>query len=116
MIFREATSLIPNYRPEYSYEQLANVRTAALPYAGAVGKFLLDRAFPKWDEHSDWSPLLERRSFLYFFLSINSLVVLLLARIAIAWLADHPLQVPRFHVRANLSRATSVFFTTPEIK
>src|SRR3974390_2211234 len=57
MIFREATSLIPNYRPEYSYEQLANVRTAALPYAGAVGKFLLDRAFPKWDEHSDWSPL-----------------------------------------------------------
>ena len=45
MVFREATSLIPNYRPEYSYEQLANVRTAAIPYAGAVGKFLLDRAF-----------------------------------------------------------------------
>ena len=116
MVFREATSLIPNYRPEYSYEQLANVRTAAIPYAGAVGKFLLDRVFPNWDKHSDWSLLLERRSFLYFFLSINALVALLLARIAIAWLADQHFQVPRFHLRANLSRASSVFFTTPEIK
>jgi len=116
-IFREATRSIPNYLPEYSYESLASVRAAAIPYVGAAVRHLLDGAVPAWDDSSlDWSLLLERRSFMYFFLAVNALIALLLVRIVIAWLADHRFRVPRFHLRANLSRATAGFFTTPEIK
>jgi transglutaminase superfamily protein len=95
-IFREATRSIPNYLPEYSYESLASVRTAAIPYVGTALRHLLDGTVPAWDDSLDWS--------------------LLLVRIVIAWLADHRFRVPRFHLRANFGRAMAAFFTTPEIK
>lgn len=115
-IFHEATSVLPGYRPEYSYERFAHVRTAALPFRGYPVRRLLDLVFPKWDERLDWSLLLERRSFLYFFVAVNSLILLMVVRLVLGWLADRRLQIPRFHLRAHLSRATSAFFTTPEMK
>ena len=115
-LFREATSALPGYPPEYSFERFAHVRVSALPLHGAHLRQLLDRLFPTWDEYVDWSLLLERRSFLYLFLSASSLIFLILVRVVLGWLADHRLQVPRFHLRANLIRATAAFFTSPEIK
>ena len=115
-LLREATSALPGYPPEYTYERFAHVRVATLPLRGAQIRQLLDRVFPTWDEYVDWSLLLERRSFLYLFVSVSSLILLLMVRVVLGWLADHRLRVPRFHLRANLSRATAAFFTTPEIK
>ena len=115
-IFREAVSLIPRYIPDYSYESYAHVRLAALPLHGFHLRQVLDRLFPTWDEYLDWSLLLERRSFMYLFLSVNALIFFLLLRIVLAWLADNRLRVPRFHLRANLTRATAAFFSSPEIK
>lgn len=115
-IFHEATSVLAGYLPEYSYERFAHVRISALPFHGAQVRLLLDRIFPPWDEYLDWSLLLERRSFMYFFISVNALIALMLMHVALGWLADHHLLIPRFHLRANLSRATAAFFTTPEIK
>jgi len=115
-IFRQATANIPHYLPEYSYERYAHVRLSALPFQGFHIRALLDRFFPTWDEYIEWSLLLERRSFFYFFLSMCTVLVLLLLRIFLGWLADHRLHIPRFHLRANLIRATTAFFTSPEIK
>lgn len=115
-LFREATNRFPGYPPEYTYDRFAHVRVSSLPFHGAQIRKVVDRLFPSWDEFLDWSLLLERRSFLYLFLSVNTLVALLLVRMFLGWLADHRLQIPRFHLRANLSRATTVFFTTPEMK
>ncbi len=115
-IFREATGLIPRYIPDYSYESYAHVRLASLPLHGFHIRRVLDRVFPTWDEYVDWSLLLERRSFMYLFLSVNALIFLLLLRVFLAWLADSRVQVPRFHLRVNLSRAIAAFFTSPEIK
>lgn len=115
-IFREATGQIAGYNPEFSYESIAHVRISALPLHGFHIRQMLDRVFPPWDDFVDWSLLLERRSFLYLFLSVNALLVLSLLRVCLAWLADHHLRVPRFHLRTHLSRATSAFFSTPEIK
>jgi hypothetical protein len=114
--FREATSVLPHYPAEYTYDRFAHERIAALPFRGAEIRSLLERFFPTWDEYLNWSLLLERRSFLYFFLSVNSLLFQILVRLALGWLADHRLQAPRLHLRANLSRATAALFTTPEIK
>lgn len=114
--FREATARIPGYIMDYSYESSAHVRFSALPFQGFHLRQYLDRSFPDWDSSADWSLLLERRSFLYLFLSVTAFVLLLLARVGLGWLADHRLQMPRFHLRQNLIRATTAFFTTPEIK
>jgi len=115
-LFREATSRIPGYLQMYSYESFAHVRVSAIPLHGLHLRQLLDRVFPGWDEHLDWSLLLERRSFMYLFLSIVALFSFLVLRLILGWLADQRLRVARFHLRANLIRATTAFFTTPEIK
>lgn len=115
-VFNEAIGLIPNYPPEYSYERFTHVRLAALPFVGSHLRQGLNTVLPGWDEYLDWNLLLERRSFLSLFLAVNALFFLLLWRIFLAWLADNRLRVPRFHFRANLSRATAAFFTSPEIK
>ncbi len=115
-IFRQATGALPGYHPQYSYDRFAHVRMGALPFRGAQFRHFLESVFPTWDEYLDWSLLLERRSFMYLFLSVSSLIVLMLVRVFLGWLADHRLKIPRFHLRANLSRATATFFTTPEIK
>ena len=104
------------YGPDYTYERTAHVRIAALPFHGLHLREILDRVIPSWDESVDWSLLLERRSFAYLFFSVIALIFLLLfARFLRGW----PIivcGVPRFHLRANLSRATAAFFTSPEIK
>lgn len=115
-IFRQATSVLNHYPPEYTFDRFAHVRLAALPFRAASLRGVVDRLFPTWDEYLDWSLLLERRSFLYFFLSVNSLLFLILVRFVLGWWADHRLRVPRFHLRANISRATAALFTSPEIK
>jgi len=115
-LFQEATARIPGYIPIYSYERVAHVRVGALPVLGTGIRRALDAVFPGWDESLSWSLLLERRSFAYFFLSVWALIFFLLLRIAMAWLADHRLRIPRLHLRTSLTRATSTFFSTPEIK
>lgn len=115
-IFQEATGGLPHYSPEYRYERVAHVRLAGLPFHGAGLRPLLDRIFPTWDQNTEWSLLLERKSFFVFFLSTTALLFLMVLRLLLGWIADHRLRVPRFHLRTNLSRATAALFTTPEIK
>jgi len=115
-LFREATSVLPGYPPEYDFERFAHVRISALPLHGAHIRGLLDRVFPTWDEYLNWSLLLERRSFLYLFFSATWLAFLISVRLVLGWLADRRPQIPRFHLRANLGRATIALFTSPEIK
>jgi hypothetical protein len=92
------------------------VRLAALPLQGAQLRRFLDDLFPGWDAYVDWGVLLERRSFFFLFLSAICLIALMQVRMILGWAADHRFQIPRFHLRTNLSRATAGFFSTPEIK
>jgi Transglutaminase-like superfamily len=115
-MFQEATGSLAGYSPDYRYDRFAHVRLAALPFQGTQIRSLLDKTLPNWDEYLDWSLLLERRSFMYLFISVTSLILLMLVRVILGWLADHRLKIPRFHLRTNLSRATAAFFSTPEIK
>jgi hypothetical protein len=112
----EATGSLPNYSAEYTYRRTAHVRLAALPFHVGGRRALLDRVAPQWEESLDWTLLLERRSFAAFFFSVTALVFFLVVRLVLGWIADNRLRGPRFHLRANLSRATAAFFTSPEIK
>ena len=86
-------------------------RLATVPLHGFHIRKTIDRFFPGWDEYLDWSLLLERRSFLFFFLSVNALLCLLILRVVLGFLADHHFQVNRFRPRNKLSCASA-----PEIK
>jgi Transglutaminase-like superfamily len=115
-VFRQATSQLPGYVPYYTYERFAHVRLGALPFESSKLRRVLDYVFPNWDELVDWSLLLERKSFLYLFVSVILLIAMLFLRVSLGWMADHELAIPRFRLRANLGRATAAFFTTPETK
>jgi hypothetical protein len=115
-LLRQATSGLPGYLPEYTYERPVHVRLSALPFHMGWLRELLDKTFPIWDDYVDWGLLLERRSFMYLFISVNVLIFFMIVRVFLGWFADHRLMIPRFHLRTNLLRATAVFFTTPEIK
>jgi len=45
-IFREATSPLPHYPAEYTYDRFAHVRVGALPFRGADVRALLDHVAP----------------------------------------------------------------------
>jgi hypothetical protein len=115
-IFHEATSSIPNYLPEYTYERFTHLHLARIPLEGASLRRIMDSLYSGWDETLDWSLLLERESFFFFFASSMAVIFFLVLRIFLAWMADHRLRVPRFHFREHLIRASAAFFSTPEIK
>ena len=115
-VFTEATSVVPTYTKEYTYEKVAHVRLGRLPMEGLHLRWILDKAFPGWEEAFDWSLLLERESFFAVCASAFALLAFLLLRIFLGWYADHRLKFPRFRLRSQFMRAGSTFFHVPEIK
>jgi hypothetical protein len=115
-VFSQATSAIPNYPQEYSYDQFAHIRLARLPLEGLRLRHLLDKINPGWDEAIDWSLLLERESFFYLIVSLAGTLFFLMLRAMLAWYADSRLRMPRFHLREHAVRAGAAFFSAPEIK
>jgi hypothetical protein len=115
-IFAQATSRIPSYTKEYSYESVAHVRLARLPMEGFHLRQLLDRVFPNWEEAVDWTLLLERESFFALCVAAAMTVFFLLVRIFLGWYADNHLRIRLFSLRAQFHRAGSAFFHVPEIK
>jgi hypothetical protein len=116
ILFSEATRNIPNYPSLYDYKYYAHVRIARLPLDGFGLRKLLQKIYPNWDEDSDWSLLLERESFFFFFVSLVCFIVFFLARLGLAWYADKRLRVPRFHLRRHVARAGATLFSAPEIE
>jgi Transglutaminase-like superfamily len=115
-VFVEATSVVPNYPKEYTYEEIAHVRLTRLPMHGFHLHWVLDKALPGWEERLDWTLLLERESFFALCASTFAFLVFLLIRVFLGWYADHRLKIPRFRLRSQVMRAGATFFRAPEIK
>jgi hypothetical protein len=115
-IFAQATGGIPGYLPGYDYQTFAHVRLARLPLDGLGLRFLLRRVYPSWEEDFDWSLLLERESFFFFFVSSVVFSFLFMARLLLACYADYYLRAPRYRLRRHIARAGATFFSPPEIK
>ena len=115
-VFAQATSQVPNYPPEYTYEKIAHVRMARLPLVGFGLRRVFDAIYPGWEESLDWNLLLERKSFFILAVSVAGVVCLLILRTILGWYADHRLRIPRFHFFEHARRAGAAFFSTPEIK
>jgi hypothetical protein len=114
--FAEATSAVPHYPQEYTYERFAHVRMARLPVLGFSVRWILDAAVPNWQERFDWTLLLERESFFVLSTSVVAFLFFLLLRVLLGWYADHRLNIPRFQLRSRFLQAGTTFFRAPEIK
>jgi hypothetical protein len=115
-VFAEATSAVPNYPQEYTYESFAHVRLSRLPVERFHLRWFLDKVVPGWEERVDWTLLLERESFFALCVFAFASFVFLLLRILLGWYADRQLKIPRFRFRAQFIRAGMAFFSAPEIK
>jgi hypothetical protein len=115
-LFAQATSVIPNYSTEYTYENVAHIRLTRLPIQGLHLRWVLDKLVPGWEERFDWTLLLERRSFFLFCVSAFAFFVFVLLRVLLGWYADNRLKIPRFRLRSQFLRAGTTFFRVPEIK
>jgi len=115
-VFAQATSVVPGYPTEYTYDHFAHVRLARVPYVGPGARRLFSAVFPRWEEAVDWSLLLERESFFYLVLSVAAMLFFLVLRAVLAWYADSRLRISRFHLREHALRAGVAFFSTPEIE
>lgn len=115
-LLAQATSNIPTYPREYTYERFAHVRLERLPFVGFGARKFLDAIYPGWEETVDWSLLLERESFFRLVLAAVAAFLFLLFRAVLAWYADGRLRIPRFHLRQRMARAGVAFLSTPEIK
>jgi transglutaminase-like putative cysteine protease len=115
-LLAEATSAVPNYPKEYTYENVAHVRLARLPMQGFHLRWILDKTVPGWEESLDWTLLLERESFFALCASVFAFVVFLLLRIILGWYADPRLKIPRFQLRSQVIRTGTTLFRAPEIK
>jgi hypothetical protein len=116
VVFAEATSLLPNYPKEYSYERSAHMRLAPLPMQGFHLRWILDKGLSGREERFDWTLLLERKSFLAFCMSAFAFFAFVLLRILLGWYADHLLEFQRIQLRTRFRRAGTTFFRAPEIK
>jgi hypothetical protein len=73
----------------------------------------LTSTFPGWEEATNWTLILERRS-LAFTLSAGALFCFsLLARFGLRWHPENHLRVPRFRLREQALRVVQVLFTRP---
>jgi hypothetical protein len=115
-VFNQATGHIPNYPSFYNYLLVGHVHVARLPVIGFGLRTALQRIYPTWDESAEWSLLLERESFFFFFVSAFLFAFFFILRLLLAWYADHRLRVSRFHLRHHIARAGATFFSTPEIE
>jgi transglutaminase-like putative cysteine protease len=115
-VFAEATSVIPNYYKQYSYENIAHIRLARLPMQGLHLRWILDKVVPGWEERFDWTLLLERESFFVLCASAFAFFVFVFLRILLGWYADNRLLIPRFRFRSQFMRAGTTFLRVPEIK
>ena len=115
-IFAEATSVVPQYPKEYTYERFVHVRLARIRVVGIPLRWMLHRALPNWEEGFNWTLLLERESLFVLCASSCALLFFLLLRFFLGWYADRQLNVPRFRLRSQFLRAGMTFFRAPEIK
>ena len=114
-IFAEASSVVPHYPKDYTYESFTHVRLARVPLLGSALRWIMDRALPNWEEGLGWTLFLERESFFVLCASACALLCFLLFRFSLGWYADQR-KMPRFRLRSQFLRAGTTFLRVPEIK
>ena len=107
--FRVAIQKIPNYLPEYSFENTVHVRLAGFPLVGKLLQRFLNRVVPGWEDSAVATLLVERESFGAVVASILLLIFALILRASLRWYGEVRLRIQRPRFRERVLRASTVF-------
>jgi hypothetical protein len=111
VIFHAATSSIPGYVPDYTYDRTVHVRISRIPFVGHHIRPILKYIWPDWEESINWTLLLERESFAMLTTSILLLCFALAVRLFLGWYCSRKLGIERVRLRDQLGRAGSVLLS-----
>jgi hypothetical protein len=111
--FRDVTSGIRNYLPEYSFENTAHVRVNAVPFVGRPVSLVLNRMLPGWEASTFVSLVVERESLADEVTAILLVIFLLLLRFNLRWYAERRLKFSPVHLRDRAKFAWNAFIRTP---
>lgn len=112
-VWKEATSKIPGFSPEFTYSQTAHVRVSRIPIIGSAAGSVLDRLRPGWDSAVNWSLFLERRSFALAMAAGVFLLLGLMLRFALAVYGERRLRIERMRLRDQFLRVYEALFRSP---
>jgi SAM-dependent methyltransferase len=106
--FVEATQRIPHYDPTYTFDHVAHIRMARLPFLGMPLERILERIVPSWDESPIMSLLVERESLAAVVSAILLVTLLILLRTAVRWYGERRLGIHPLRIRGQLHRVWTV--------
>ncbi len=112
-ILRQVTASVPDYLPVYNYSSTVHVRLSRVPFIGNYLHKAFDWVWPGWEEHLDWTLLLERSSFALLVTSFVALVLLVLARLLVGKYGEKKLGITRVHLHRQIWRAGAVLWGNP---
>lgn len=106
-VFASATSAIPNYSSDYTYDHVAHIRIARIGFIGPPLRGVLDLLLPGWEDSAAVSSLLERESLATMILAITLCSILFLLRIMLRWYGEKRIGIHLLHIRGRLLHAWS---------
>ena len=107
--FAEATQNIPAYDPTYTFDRTVHVRIGRIHLLGVPLRKIAERIYPRWDESTAMTLLVERESFAATVAAILLVIFLCVLRIALRWFGERRLGIRRVRIREQLLRAGSAF-------
>jgi len=107
--FAAATSSIPGYSPEYTYDSTVHVRLARLGWARFPLRNTLNRLLPGWEDSTIVTLVMERESLATLVVALLILFSLGLARVGLRWYGESRLGANTLRVRDQFRRALRAF-------
>jgi hypothetical protein len=111
--FADATSRIPNYDPNYTFDNTVHVRVTRLPLIGTELRWATDRFFRSWEGWATVSLLLERESLAATFVAITLVFLVSVLRVFLRQYGELCLKIRPIRFRSQVSKAFRAFLEIP---
>lgn len=105
VIFKQATSVIPNYPQDYTYQSAVHLRLGRIPIVGKSLRQDLNFIWPGWEESVNWTLLVERESFAMLCFSIFLFCFALGVRFVFTWYCSSRLGILDLRLRDQIALA-----------
>jgi hypothetical protein len=107
--FASVIKAIPNFPPNYTFENTVHVRIDRLHILGIPLRGILNRLIPGWEDSMTMTLLVERESFAAMIAGILLVLFLLLLRYSLRWFGEARLGIPAVRLRSKIYRAGVAF-------
>ena len=84
-VYHDATRNLAGYDPSYNFEHTAFIHFARLPLVGHFLQTKMNSVLPSWQEHINWTVLVERQSYDTFIVGLALLCLAICLRRLIFW-------------------------------